>query len=165
MSKNNKNNKNIENIEMIKIHIEAPEIEVDEEGLKLGGETVWAIERGIGKAEIDNIPFFSNIGFKDIIRYKNIDGINTYIETIVSKTKTIGVQWDPTDKEDKNKVHEEWIKICKYLDSKKLDFESSHAGIFVIAYPIETDIEDIFDIIDDSPIELDIGWISGEEDD
>ncbi len=155
--------KNTEN-EMIKIHIEAPEIEADEEGSTFEGETVWAIEKGIGKAEINNIPFFSNVGFKDIVRYKNIDGINTYIETIVSKTKTIGVQWDPTDEEDKDKVRKEWSKICEYLDSEKLDFEPSHAGVFVISYPIETDIEDIFDIIDNSPIELDIGWISGEED-
>jgi len=154
---------NTEN-KMIKIHIEAPKIEVDgEEDTNLCGETVWAIERGPGKAEINNIPFFSNVGFKDLVRYKNIDGINTYIETVVSKTKTIGIQWEPTDKEDMEKVKEEWIKIAKYLDSEKLNFESSHAGIFVISYPIETDIEDIFDIIDNSPIQLNIGWISEKD--
>ena len=157
MSKNTKD-------KLIKIYIEAPEIEADdEEGTTMGGETVWAIPQGLGRAEINNIPFFSNVGFKDLVRYKNIDGINTYIETIVSKTKTIGVQWDPSDKEDEDKVKKEWIKICKYMDSKKIDFEPSHAGIFVISYPIETDIEDIFDIIDNSPIQLNIGWISEKD--
>ena len=119
-----------------------------------GGETVWAIERGVGRAEINNIPFFSKVGYKDLIRYKNIDGMNTYIETIVEKTESIGVEWQPTDENDKEQTTKEWHKISDYIASKNLDCESAMAGMFVISFPGGVTDKEILEITNNCPIAL-----------
>ena len=117
-------------------------------------ETLWCIKRGIGKAEINNIPCFCDIGFRDLIRYEMIDGINIYIETIVSINKSIHISWEVDEEVDEESIKNRWKEICEYLYGLELDFEPWSPGFFVISFPIEDDTEDILDIVEGCPVKL-----------
>ncbi len=142
--------KNKSEDKFIKIHI--TNTDPDSDGP--GGESVWAIERGLGRAEIANLPFFSDVGYKDLVRYKRINGVNEYVETIVAKTISVGITWEPTNKSNKEKTLREWKKIGKYLKSKDLHYESAMAGMFVIAFPVEVTRKQILEVTESSPIIL-----------
>jgi hypothetical protein len=135
--------------EHIKIHVSLPPQEHD--GLE--GESVWAIKKGIDIAQIDNIPFFVNLGLNDIVRFKIFNGINEYVETITKSTNTIGVTWHPSD-DNEEKTKEEWLYISDYFRSHELPYESFKLGIFVIAVPIDITDDNILEIINNCDIEL-----------
>lgn len=120
----------------IKVHITFNDNE------NFGGESVWAVDLDNKTARINNLPFFAeSFGFNDIIRYEDIDGIHEFQEVITSVTRSWGVTWDPTDKNDREKTSEEWNQIATHLrDSGTTHFESAIAGMFVVALP--TDVSD-----------------------
>ena len=137
-----------EESDLIKIHLPSPH-----KGC-FNGETVWAIPKGEGVAEINNIPFFADVGFRDLVIYTNINGINEYIETIEAKTISIAIEWKPTYSSDKEETTKEWQKIYEYIKNKDLACESACPGYFVIAFPVGITEQGILDITSKCPIKL-----------
>lgn len=120
----------------IKIHIPSD----DEEGY--GGETVWAVDLGMNMAKINNIPFtVEQVSLDDVISYTVEDGIREFKSVLKKVTKSWGVSWEPTDKDDEEKTSEEWILIRDHLKTNNVDFESACAGLFVIALPVSVSDE------------------------
>lgn len=120
----------------IKVHISFNDDE------NLGGESVWAVDLGLNRARVNNLPFFTSVfGFNDIIRYEIIDGIHEFQQVITSVTKSWGVVWEPTDEDDREKSSEEWKQITiHFRDSGVRHLEGLMAGSFVVALP--TDVSD-----------------------
>ena len=137
--------------QLIKISIPCEDKEDEEDGYS--GESVWGEYLGVDKARVDNIPFFSDIGLNDIVRFKEFDSIFTYVEIIERVTSTLHMQWEPSSEED---TKEEWEQICDYLHKNDISFESATAGMFVISVPIEIDIfeDGIIKICENCPIKL-----------
>lgn len=119
----------------IKIHINS-----DSEDM--GGESVWAVDLSMNMAKINNIPFFvDQVSLDDVISYEIVDGIREFKSVLKKVTKSWGVTWEPTDKDDKEKTSEEWGLIRDHLKANDVDFESACAGMFVIALPVKVSDE------------------------
>ena len=116
----------------IKIHISIVDGEI-------AGESVWALDLGDNKAEINNIPFFAGdiCSLHDIVRYEEVDGIKEFREILESVTRTWGITWEPTDKNDFDGTTAEWRKLADHLKENDVNYESAYAGALCVALPAD----------------------------
>ena len=147
----------------IKVHIGTYDDEIS-------GESVWAIDLGDNKAKVNNIPFFVGdvCSLHDVVRYEEIDGIKEFSELLESVTRTWGITWEPTDKNDSDGTTAEWQKIAAHLKENDVKFESAYAGALCVALPADNTEEENITWLKalkySSPIPLTL-YIDPDEDD
>lgn len=123
----------------IKVHVT-----LDPETDGVAGESLWGEDLSDNLAKIGSIPWFcgDKIGLHDIIEYKEQDGIREFEKIIDKKTNSWGITWEPSDRDDKDKILEEWKKIAQHMKDNDVHYESAIVGMFCVALPADTSDED-----------------------
>ena len=127
---------------------------------QVGGEWIWAFDLGDKKARINNIPFYCDLNFDDIVMY-NDDKEVVDVLTVGSHT-IMGVY--PSDK-DEAVMKLRWEKIREHMKEHDIKLEGLGNGIFVMAVPLTMPYHKFQKIAKSCPVPIDLGPNADDEDD